>query len=46
MLPLVLPKERLEGSEGSISHDVTAPPVFVGVTVVIARSFDTSTREG
>ena len=46
MLPLLLPKFKLKGKEGKISQEVTAPPVLVGVTVVIARSLETSTVEG
>ena len=34
MLPLVVPKVRPVGRAGVISHDVTAPPVVVGVIVV------------
>ena len=39
MLPLVDPKERPLGRLGSISHDVTAPPLTLGVLVVIVVPF-------
>ena len=39
MLPLVEPKERPLGRLGSISHDVTAPPLTLGVLVVIVVPF-------
>ena len=46
MLPLVLPKLSPDGSEGTMTQEVTAPPVLVGVTVVMVRSLETSTVEG
>ena len=46
MLPLLLPKLRPDGSEGTMTHEVTAPPVTVGETVVMVRSLETSTVEG
>jgi len=42
-VPLIAPvevsKERPAGSVAEIDHDVTVPPLEVGVTVVIAESF-------
>ena len=35
MEPVDVEKERPDGSEGEIDHDVTAPPLVVGVTVVM-----------
>ena len=46
ILPLLLPKFKLEGKEGEISQEVTDPPVLVGVTVVMVRSLETSTVAG
>ena len=46
MLPLLLPKLRLDGKEGDISQEVIVPPELVGVTVVITRSFEISMIEG
>ena len=37
MLPLVEPNERPLGKAGLISHEVTAPPLAVGVVVVMAE---------
>ena len=41
-VPLIAPvevsKERPAGSVAEIDHDVTVPPLEVGVTVVIAES--------
>ena len=34
--PVELSKERPDGSDGETDHDVTVPPLDVGVTVVIA----------
>ena len=39
MLPLVKPKERPVGRLGLISQLVTAPPLTLGVLVVMAVSF-------
>ena len=33
--PVDVEKERPEGSDGEIDHPVTAPPLVVGVTVVM-----------
>jgi len=38
-VPSVVEKARPAGSVGEIDHDVTAPPLDVGVTAVIATSF-------
>jgi len=38
-VPSVVEKARPTGSVGEIDHDVTAPPLDVGVTAVIATSF-------
>lgn len=35
MAPVDVEKERPDGSDGEIDHDVTAPPLVVGVTVVM-----------
>ena len=43
MLPLVVPKVRPVGRAGVISHDVTAPPVVVGVMVAKSRLLEIST---
>ena len=45
MLPLVVPNDRPVGRLGDISQDVTAPPVLVGVAVVISRLFEISIVE-
>ena len=45
-LPLVLPKLRPDGSEGTMTHEVTAPPVTVGETVVMVRSLEMSMVDG
>ena len=34
--PLVVEKERPVGSDGEIDHEVTVPPLTVGVAVVMA----------
>jgi len=34
--PVELSNERPDGSDGETDHDVTVPPLDVGVTVVIA----------
>ena len=39
MLPLVEPKDRPVGRLGLISHDVTVPPLTVGVLVVMVVPF-------
>mgnify|MGYP001162477641 CR=1 FL=1 len=36
MAPVVESRERPVGSDGETDHEVTVPPVVVGVTVVIA----------
>ena len=36
MAPVVVENERPEGNDGEIDHDVTVPPLDVGVTVVMA----------
>ena len=36
MAPVVVENDRPAGNEGEIDHEVTAPPLEVGVTVVIA----------
>jgi len=36
MAPVELSNERPDGSDGETDHDVTVPPLDVGVTVVIA----------
>ena len=38
MEPVEVEKERPDGSEGEIDHAVTAPPLVVGVTVVMVVS--------
>ena len=45
MLPFVEPNDRPVGRLGDISQDVTAPPVLVGVAVVISRLFEISTGD-
>ena len=42
MLPFVEPNDRPVGKLGVIAQDVTAPPVLVGVAVVISRLFEIS----
>ena len=37
--PVALSKESPEGNDGAIDQLVTAPPLAVGVTVVMAASF-------
>ena len=39
MAPVVVEKVRPAGSVAEIDHDVTVPPLDVGVTVVIGESF-------
>ena len=39
MAPSDEASERPDGSEGETDHDVTVPPVVVGVTVVMAVPF-------
>ena len=39
MAPVVLSNTRPAGSEGVIDQSTTAPPLEVGVTVVIVESF-------
>jgi len=39
MAPVVLEKVRPAGSVPEIDQEVTAPPLEVGVTVVMAESF-------
>ena len=36
MAPVVVENERPEGNDGEIDHEVTAPPLEVGVAVVMA----------
>ena len=36
MAPVALSSDNPDGSEGETDHEVTAPPVDVGVTVVMA----------
>ncbi len=36
MAPVVESRERPVGSDGETDHEVTVPPVVVGVTVVMA----------
>lgn len=36
MAPVVVENERPDGSDGEIAHEVTVPPLDVGVTVVMA----------
>lgn len=36
MAPVELSSDNPDGSEGETDHEVTAPPVDVGVTVVMA----------
>ena len=36
MAPVELSRDRPDGSEGETDHEVTAPPLEVGVTVVMA----------
>ena len=36
MAPVVVENERPEGNDGEIDHEVTVPPLDVGVTVVMA----------
>ena len=36
MAPVALSSDKPDGSEGETDHEVTAPPVDVGVTVVMA----------
>ena len=38
MAPVEVSKERPAGSVGEIDHEVTVPPLAVGVTVVMAES--------
>lgn len=38
MEPVEVEKERPDGSDGDIDHAVTAPPLVVGVTVVMVVS--------
>ena len=38
MEPVDVEKERPDGSEGEIDHEVTAPPLVVGVIVVMVAS--------
>ena len=35
MAPVVVEKESPDGSDGEIDHEVTVPPLDVGVTVVM-----------
>jgi hypothetical protein len=35
MAPVALSRDRPDGSEGETDHEVTAPPVEVGVAVVM-----------
>ena len=37
--PVVAEKERPDGSDGEIDHEVTVPPLDVGVTVVMVVPF-------
>ena len=39
MTPVEALKERPVGSEGEIDHEVTVPPLALGVDVVMAESF-------
>ena len=36
MAPVVVENERPEGNDGEIDHEVTVPPLEVGVTAVMA----------
>ena len=36
MAPVVVENDRPEGNDGEIDHEVTAPPLEVGVAVVMA----------
>jgi len=36
MAPVEVSRDKPDGSEGETDHEVTAPPVDVGVTVVMA----------
>ena len=36
MAPVELLRDKPDGSEGETDHDVTGPPLEVGVTVVMA----------
>ncbi len=36
MTPVEVSKERPDGKDGETDHDVAAPPVEVGVTLVMA----------
>ena len=38
MVPVEVSKERPAGSVAEIDHEVTVPPLAVGVTVVMAES--------
>ena len=37
--PVEVENERPDGSDGEIDHETTAPPLEVGVTVVMVVSF-------
>ena len=39
MAPVVVEKESPDGSDGEIDHEVTVPPLDVGVTVVMVVPF-------
>jgi hypothetical protein len=39
MAPVELLRDKPDGSEGETDHDVTGPPLAVGVTVVMAVPF-------
>ena len=39
MAPVVAEKESPDGSDGEIDHEVTVPPLDVGVTVVMVVPF-------
>ncbi len=37
MAPVEVLKDRPEGNDGEIDHELTAPPLAVGVTVLMAE---------
>ena len=39
MAPVEVSKDRPAGNDGEIDHETTAPPLEVGVAVVMAESF-------
>jgi hypothetical protein len=46
MVPVAVLKESPAGSVGEIDHDVTAPPLEVGVSADMVRSFVRETELG